>query len=66
MRLNPNYEKDGQEAWDKYKLKYGQKVKFEKEEVTIIGIGYGPLFDGKAKIDTNQGVRIVDVVELEV
>jgi hypothetical protein len=66
MRLNPNHEKDGQDAWDKYKLSYGQKVKFEGEEVTIIGIGYGLLLDGKAKIDTDQGVRIVDVKELEV
>lgn len=60
MKLNLNNE------WDNYKLTYGQKVKFEGEEVTVIGIGHGPLLEGRVKIDTNEGVRIVDVRELEV
>lgn len=52
--------------WDTYKLTYGKKVKFEGEEVTIIGIGHEPLSEGSVKIDTNEGVRVVDVKELEV
>lgn len=63
MRLNKDHGKD---AWKKYKLRYGQKVKFEGEEVTVVAIGYGLLLDGTAKIDTNEGVRIVDVTDLEV
>jgi hypothetical protein len=65
MRLNPNHEKDGEEAWKKHKLSYGQKVKFEGEEVTVIAIGYGMLLDGRVQIDTGEGLKTVDVTQLE-
>lgn len=66
MRLNPNHEKDGQDAWKESGLTYGQKVKYKGEEATVDAIGYGPLAKGRVRISTYIGNFIVDVKELEV
>ena len=68
MRLNPNHQQDGEEAWNKSGLVYGQEVLYKGKKYMVIGIGYGMLFKDIAQIDNGEeilNVRISDLEELK-
>jgi len=64
MKINPNHVKDGQEAWAKSGLHYGQAVQMNGKAYKVVAIGYGMLFEGKAEIEDENGnkqtVKITD------
>ena len=66
MNINPNHQQDGEQAWAKSGLHYGQIVKYQGKEYKAVGIGYGILCDGKVRIKNDIETLQVNVVDVEV
>jgi len=66
MRLNPNHQADGEQAWKESGLTYGQDVIYKGKTYVAVAIGYGALLKGKVEIYNGKELLTVSITDLEV